>query len=195
MILFFDTETTGLPNYGLPTDHESQPHLVQLACLLTEHDGQERTAVSIVVDPLVPIPEAASRVHGITDDVAERCGVPVRVAAALFAELLDRATVLVAHNIEFDAAVMRSALRREAMSEKGFSFVEAVCTMTAAAPIVSLPPTAKMVAAGFHKPKPPRLAECCQHFFGEPLPGAHDAMVDVRACARVFRHLKALGAV
>jgi DNA polymerase-3 subunit epsilon len=46
-----------------------------------------------------------------------------------------------------------------------------------------------MLAAGFNKPKPPKLSECIQFFFNEELVGAHDALVDVRACVRVFRHL------
>jgi hypothetical protein len=36
------------------------------------------------------------------------------------------------------------------------------------------------------------LAECVKHFFGEDLAGAHDALVDVRACARVFFRLRDL---
>lgn len=49
-----------------------------------------------------------------------------------------------------------------------------------------------MLAAGFTKPKPPKLEECIRHFFDEALEGAHDALVDVRACARVHRHLISL---
>jgi len=47
-------------------------------------------------------------------------------------------------------------------------------------------------AAGINKPKPPKLEECIRHFFGEELDGAHDAMVDVVACRRVFFHLRTL---
>ena len=64
--------------------------------------------------------------------------------------------------------------------------------MTSAAPIVNLPPTDRMRAAGRTGPKSPKLSECVQHFFSEEMIGAHDAMVDVRACARVFFHLKSL---
>ena len=49
-----------------------------------------------------------------------------------------------------------------------------------------------MRAAGFNKPKSPKLEECIEHFFGEKLSGAHDAMVDVGACKRVYFNLKAL---
>ena len=51
-----------------------------------------------------------------------------------------------------------------------------------------------MVAAGFNKPKPPKLEECIKHFFNETLEGAHDAMVDLAACSRVYFHLKAMEA-
>jgi len=51
-----------------------------------------------------------------------------------------------------------------------------------------------MLAAGFTKPKPPKLEECIRHFFNEELDGAHDAMVDVRACRRVYFHLQTMGA-
>ena len=66
------------------------------------------------------------------------------------------------------------------------------CTMEAAAPIVNLPPTERMLAAGFNKPKAPKLEEAIRFFFDESLDGAHDAMVDVIACRRIYFHLKNL---
>lgn len=59
---------------------------------------------------------------------------------------------------------------------------------------MNLPPTERMRAAGFNKPKPPKLEECIRHFFNEDLDGAHDAMIDVAACRRVYFHLKTLEA-
>ena len=60
--------------------------------------------------------------------------------------------------------------------------------------VVNLPPTEKMRAAGFDKPKPPKLEECIRHFFNEELGGAHDAMIDLDACRRVYIHLASVGA-
>lgn len=199
MILFFDTETTGLPDYTRPVWDVCQPHLVQMAALLTEDDGTERASVSIIVCPDIQIPTAASSVHGITYEVAERAGLSGPAAVALWDRLAERADLLVAHNIKFDMALMASAWSR--VLSKKLPTVEAkhghrrqFCTMEAASPIVNLPPTERMRAAGFDKPKPPKLAECIRHFFNEPLNGAHDALVDVRACARVFFYLRTLGA-
>lgn len=62
--------------------------------------------------------------------------------------------------------------------------------MRQSAPIVNLPPTPKMVAAGFTKPKPPSLTECMRFFFNEDLVGAHGALTDARACARVFHEIR-----
>lgn len=191
MILFYDTETTGFYDERLPLNHDAQPHLVQLAALLTEDDGAEVMSVSLVVNPGVPIPQKASDVHGITDDIAEERGVTPALAVNMFRHLYNLADTVVAHNVKFDKGIMEVAATR-----RHGQIVELTkpvfCTMEAASPIVDLPPTERMIAAGFNKPKPPKLEECIAHFFGEKLEGAHDAMIDVQACKRVYFHLKSL---
>lgn len=197
MILFFDTETTGLVDYRMPESHEWQPHLVQLAMLLTEDDGTEVSSVSIVVDPGVDIPLAASSVHGITTDKAKRCGLSAPVAVAIFERMLRKASIVVAHNIKFDCLVMITQWARHSLTtiplNRVFGDKKKICTMEAALQIVNLPPTERMLAAGIEKPKPPKLSECIQHFFGEELEGAHDALVDVHACKRVYFKLQEQG--
>jgi DNA polymerase-3 subunit epsilon len=201
VILFFDTETTGLPDFRSPADDPRQPHLVQLAALLTEEDGTERATLSILVQPPeAGIPAEAAAVHGITTETAARCGFSNARAVAMWDELAGRAALLVAHNIRFDLAVMATAWRRVLSTRRPDMKAEhgeraRFCTMDAAAPIVNLPPTPRMLAAGFSRPKAPKLEECIRHFFSEELAGAHDALADVRACARVFFHLRQIGAV
>ncbi len=191
MILFFDTETTGLYDDRLPSDHEAQPYIVQLAAQLCTDDNRAVAGFSFIINPGVPIPTRASDVHGITDDVAGSLGCSTGFALTAFQHLYYRADVVVAHNIKFDRGVMETAIARKygrLMPLRKPLF----CTMEAASPIVNLPPTERMVAAGFAKPKPPKLAECIKHFFGEDLDGAHDAMVDLTACRRVYFKIKSM---
>lgn len=156
MILFFDTETTGLPDYRLPASSERQPHLVQLAAILTEDDGTERASLNVIVEPDgFTIPAGAAAVHGITDEIAARCGIPLAAAVYPFICMRSRASVLVAHNIKFDAAIMDTAISRIPQRNWHAGPGNDFCTMEHAAPIVNLPPTDRMLAAGFTKPKPP----------------------------------------
>jgi DNA polymerase-3 subunit epsilon len=195
MILFFDTETTGFFDDRLPVDHVSQPYVVQLAAQLCEDDGAVVAGFSLVVDPGISdgvvIPERAAQVHGITNERAVELGVSIEFALNVFTHLYQRSDLVCAHNIKFDKNIIETAIARhhgKIMPLRKPLF----CTMEAASPIVNLPPTERMRAAGFDKPKPPKLEECVKHFFDKDLAGAHDAMVDVIACRRVYLHLKSL---
>jgi DNA polymerase-3 subunit epsilon len=191
MILFFDTETTGFFNDRLPVDHPTQPHIVQLAAQLSEKDGRPVAGFSLIIDPGVEIPPGAASVHGITTERAVKFGVSSEFALSTFAHLYQRAELIVGHNIKFDKNVTETAISRHYKALKRLEKA-LFCTMEAATPVVNLPPTERMIAAGITKPKSPKLGECIRHFFGEDLDGAHDAMVDVAACRRVYLHLKSL---
>jgi DNA polymerase III subunit epsilon len=69
MILFFDTETSGLWRRDLPEDHQDQPHLVSLAAQLCD-DEKVIHQISLVFSPQYQgftIPEEASdKIHGIS---------------------------------------------------------------------------------------------------------------------------------
>jgi DNA polymerase-3 subunit epsilon len=99
------------------------------------------------------------------------------------------------HNESFDARIIRIACKRYHDDEIADHWKSgpAVCTARMAAPIVNLPPTERMLAAGRNHPKTPNLGECVQHFFGETLEGAHSAMVDVQACMRVYWAAQSFG--
>lgn len=191
MILFFDTETTGLPDKGLPRDHPAQPHIVQLAALLMNDEGDEVASLNVIVEPAgYTIPVAASNVHGITTEIAQACGIPLSAAMWPFVHLGCRASMFVAHNAPFDVEMIEIEMTRMPARNYPTRPAKTFCTMEASAPIVNLPPTPKMVAAGINKPKAPKLTEAYRHFFGEDLVGAHDALADVRACARIYFHLQ-----
>ena len=196
LFLCYDTETSGLPMKHLPDAHPTQPYLVELGCLLMGYDGREHASARLIVRPEGwVVPETAARVHGIDTAFAAAVGVPMALAVATWVNLRSRAHVLVGHNLEFDRRVMSIAMER--LQRRPTTAGPAVwhCTKELAAVLVNLPPTPKMVAAGFTKPKPPTLQELHRFLFGEEFAGAHSAMTDARATARCYLELVKRGVV
>lgn len=178
----FDVETDGLNN---------PIHLVELGAVLIDGTGIERASLSLIIRPDGwTIPDDATRVHGITTEMAAALGVPLVVAIAALTNLWSIADLRVAHNLEFDDKVIRTAIASIGRVST-IKWPPGACTKELAAPVLNLPPTERMLAAGYNKPKPPSLRECYQHFFAEDVPGAHGALADARACARVYRALTA----
>lgn len=201
MILFFDTETTGFPDRKMPLDHECQPAIVQIASILTDNDGAERAMCSMLVQPIGrSVSPSAAEKTGITTEIADRFGVYPTAALYMWDRMAQMADKIVAYNSPFDREMLEimwtrfnPAFRATPSDFEGRHPREKwFCAMEVATPIVNLPPTPRMIAAGFNKPKAPKLEEAIQHFFGEPLDGAHDALIDVRATARLYFHLKSL---
>ncbi|MBO1325380.1 3'-5' exonuclease [Acetobacter sp. TBRC 12305] len=192
MILFYDTEKTGLPDRFVPLNSDRQPRCVQLAAILTDNAGVELSCLNLIVHPDGwTVPAGAAAVHGITTEKAKAIGIREAVVATAFYDLSRKADLVVAHNEKFDRQII--SIMYERLGRGWKLDTPAFDTMEAASPIVNLPPTPRMVAAGIDKPKAPKLEECIQHFFGEKLEGAHDALVDVRACARLYFHLRDIG--
>jgi DNA polymerase-3 subunit epsilon len=172
---------------------------VQIAMLMLAEDGTETSMAALIIRPegwLIP-PEI-TEIHGISQERAMDEGVPEAIATRLFVAMQQRASLRVAHNESFDRRIMRIAMLRSGLSREAVEAIEqrpAFCTCNAARPILNLPPTGRMVAAGRTGPKPPKLEECFRHFFAEELTGGHDALVDARACARVYRAITAAAPV
>lgn len=184
MKLFFDTETTGKANMKAGPSDPSHPHIVQLAALLTEDDGLERAGINFVIKPDgYEIPKEASDIHGITTEIATACGVPLFSALSAFNNLCCCADMLVAHNIDFDLLVSKAAFWRINKAAR-ITTMDVFCTMKASTKLCRLP--------GPYGYKWPKLSEAYLHFTGTELVGAHDALADVRACARVFFAIRQL---
>ena len=115
MYFFFDTETTGFArNREAPvTDLHNWPRLVQLAWLLTDPDGTEIAAAEYIVKPDgFVIPRDAIAVHGITTAKARREGVVLQLVLSEAVANIERASVLIAHNMWFDENVLGAELLR-----------------------------------------------------------------------------------
>ena len=187
--LFFDTETTGLYDWKKDFNHADQPDLLQLGCILEDDNRKEMARVKLLIRPKgnVVLSDGAFAAHGISLLQCETYGVERVSALQVFGELVCAADLLVAHNIKFDESIMETNFHRELVVYPGLQ-KNKICTMLASQPVCRLPST----RGGF---KWPKLEEAYFYFFNEKMEGAHDALVDVEACRRIYHHMKDAGHV
>jgi DNA polymerase-3 subunit epsilon len=197
--LFYDTETTGLPLFNEPSEDPRQPHIVQLAAILVDLDTRKQLAsIDLTIRPHDwNIPDDVAKIHGITNEIALDIGVPELVALESFTALWLRSDIRIGHNEQFDARIIRIALHRfdPGMEADKWKAGRAECTQALATPILKLPPTEKMLRAGFNKHKSANLREAYRHFFGDELVGAHSAIEDAKGCMHVYFAIKGKPAV
>ena len=191
-IVFFDTETTGLPmNYGAPvTDVDNWPRLVQLAWLVHDMDGNELKVENRIIKPEgFEIPEEASKIHGITTQEALDGGWDLKTVLHEFASDMNDCTLLIAHNISFDRKIIGCEFYRKEIG----TFLEEVqklCTMHKSTSYCELPnPSGR---GGY---KWPKLQELHSKLFGSQFEDAHDALADIQATAKCYWKLKELGVI
>ena len=183
-----DTETSGLFDFSKPADAEGQPRLASLAVILLDDTLSEiESGRQYLVRPEGwTLPAEATTINGLTMERLEAEGRPIGEILDLYADLIARGYVVVAHNAQYEAKVMRGELRRAGRPDL-FEATPNICVMRAATDIVKAP---KASGKGY---KFPKLAEACAHF-GIAQSEQHTAIADARAAAEIFRKLRALNA-
>lgn len=162
-----------------PSEHPDQPHIVQLAACLVDLDTRNTIAsMDVIVKPDGwTISDEVAAIHGITTEHALDVGISATVALEMFMQLWsDR--LRIGHNQSFDARIIRIAQMRHNFSpelQEVWKAGQSECTCYMARPYTKL-----------EKNKLPKLSEAYQHFSGQPLVGAHSAMVDVQGCMAVY---------
>lgn len=180
IILTYDTETTGLPNWKIPSDDPTQPHLVQLAAIVSDTETKKViSSIDLIIRPDGwEIPQEVTDIHGISTEYALRVGVPERVAFETFMNLW-QGHLRVAHNRTFDQRIMRIVAKRYGTEDEVNAWAnkdDHDCTML-------LSKQAMKVG------KFPKLSEAYLHFTGKELEDAHSAMPDAVACLDVYYEL------
>lgn len=192
MFLFLDTETTGLPKYSETDPVKKWPRIVQLAWSLYNSDGVRESRNSFIIYPTdFSIPMESARIHGITTDRAKAEGVSLYKVLPQFNEDVDRATALIAHNIDFDLPIVNTEFLR-CKVETNLLKKQAICTMKPPQ-IVSLCRLPKSSGAGGYKW--PTLNELHVQLFQEEFTDSHNAGADVEACARCYFELRKRGII
>lgn len=183
MILFFDTETTGLPrNWKAPVnDLSNWPRLVQLAWLEYDQRGELIESKNFIIQPEgYVIPSRSSDIHGITHSRAVRKGVPLSPVLQDFNKAVARSELLVAHNMSFDEKIVGAELLRTGIATPLFR-KERFCTMKATTAFCAIP--------GKYGYKWPTLSELHIKLFDHDFDEAHNAAMDIEATARCFWEL------
>jgi len=190
MYLFFDVETTGMPkSWKAPiTDTFNWPHVVQIAWQL--YDEQRRlieTADHIIKPEGWVIPASSERIHRISTEKALEEGKLIKEVLEIFKSTIDKASYVIAHNIDFDTKVIGAEFIRADITHNLFHS-ELFCTMQESTWYCKIPGRAG-------KYKWPKLEELHQKLFGVKFADAHNAMVDTQATANCFFKLLDLEAI
>ncbi|MCC2687581.1 MAG: polymerase subunit epsilon [Rhizobiaceae bacterium] len=158
-----DTETTGLDS--------ARARIVALGAVgISRGKVADERTLDLLVNPGEPIPGAAARIHGITDDrVRDANGFP-----AAFGRLLEFAgsSVLVGYSIGYDLAVFDRECRRAGLP---FDKPRSLCV--------------RLLTRLVDPDLPDHSLETIAAWLGVDIVGRHSALGDARAAAQIFVRL------
>ena len=118
-------------------------------------------------------------------------GVSLHKVLPQFNEAVERATTVIAHNVDFDLPIVNTEFLRCRL-ETHLLTKQTVCTMKPPQ-VVSLCRLPKPSGEGGYKW--PTLNELHVQLFGEEFTDSHNAGADVEACARCYFELKKRGII
>ena len=158
-LVFLDLETTGI---NIASDR-----IVEIALLKIHPDGSEEEKV-MRINPEMPIPEKASRIHGITDEDVRDAPVFREVAKTL-ARFLEGCDLAGFNSNRFDIPLLAEEFLRSDVDIdfKKRKFID--------------------VQAIYHKMEKRTLAAAYKFYCNQELTDAHSAMADTRATYEVLK--------
>lgn len=176
MFLFQDTETTGLLDYKKDLMDFSQPRICALAASLTDEDGSIIEEMDVLIKPDGwTIEPGAAAVNGLSEEICEAGGIPIKQALERFNELKAKCKTRVGANVSYDKRMLLREARIAGIDHNSDG-LESLCVLQMSKPFVPLAPGRRL----------PKLVEAYQYFMGHEMPGAHTAMGDVRAVQAVY---------
>jgi DNA polymerase-3 subunit epsilon len=229
-VCFFDTETTGLHkleryneeqqamyhfnNYketgDINTLNRLFPYILQLGFHIDDQMNKVPLySASIILNPgeNIEIEPGALKTHKISRERVNREGVEPQPVLESFASILQCASTIVAHNIEFDRMIVQTEFLRHNIPcnlyniNFGNNIENSVFFCTAKNPNIIRWAGMKMnkyknnigeqaIIRNISKNKIPKLTELYHICFGLNISGAHDALIDVLATRNCYYFLK-----
>ncbi|MEK6828788.1 MAG: 3'-5' exonuclease [Nanoarchaeota archaeon] len=200
MYLIFDTETNGkAKNFKAPVqDLDNWPRITQIGWQLYDKNENLISEKGHLIKPdgwTIPTVEELQAQgeknpnffvdNNMSTERCEEFGIPLADAINEFLVDLEKSEYMIAHNMQFDINVLGAELLR--LNKVPNKQTKKICTMQESTSYC------KMLPFRYGTYKWPTLTELHVKLFGEEFKGAHDALDDVKACARSFFELKNKG--
>lgn len=169
MILFLDTETTGLISKSEIHDSEDQPHILQLAFEVTDFEGNTLFEVDQICKPEVEyeISEKALSIHGITKEKVNKKGRSIIPYVGLLFSIMPH-TKIVGHNVDFDIKMLQiEAFRYRVSTYYDPTYFDKFDTMKQGKKYIS-------------------LSDLYKELFNTSFYGQHNAKYDVNATKKCY---------
>lgn len=179
MNLFFDTETTGLPQkeHNWQTDYNHFPHIVSIAWKFGERENY-----FILNQEGRSIPAAATKINGITNRMAnESLHTFGKIIPKFLADAM-QAEKVIAHNTYFDTSVIKANVLREFAPDSPMS-VLSIEALDKTKRMDTLRMAVKMKMGWL------KLSELYYQLFGDDGYEFHNALMDIRAVERIYNEL------
>jgi len=207
-IIIFDTETTGLPKTkdAPVTSSELWPYIVQFSYIIYDMQLNRVDKIHDFIIKLptgVDIPEESSKIHGITKEISDSRGIPIKMCINQFMSELDKVGMLVAHNLEFDMNMIIVELIRmnreadlieddDAIDLNNSNYEKIIempifCTMRETEKMCNIKAVSKN---GKEYTKFPTLGELHFHLFRSYPKNLHNSLNDILVCLRCYYYLK-----
>lgn len=193
MILSLDTETSSLIPRGAVPGSAQFPWPVQIGAVLFGFDGRDRASFGsrIRADGRT-VSTGSAEIHGISSRDAGRSGVPEVIGLGIVCAFAAEARYLVGFNLDFDRAILESALIRLGKETRKLMRpgLEPIDLMRPAAALCKLPSERE---DGSYKY--PRLGEALALIRHERPRKGHDALTDAKSAKRLFLSLVHRGVI
>ncbi len=194
-LCIWDCETTGLPDFKLPADHPTQPHICEVAAVVVDSESEHELDffASLIRPDGWSISAELTAIHGISTQMCLAEGMRIADALDRLHGMIRETDVTLSYGFRFDDKMRRGACRRHGIPDLFGTFAWA-CVQSPVSAACQMPATAKMMKAGLGRRfKTPKLGEAVQILLGESHEGAHRALADVRATVRCLFAAKRAG--
>lgn len=184
--MFIDIETTGLPlrkgfdNYYHPKEKKyyNNSRIVEIGYLICDSNGKIIKKTEKIIKP-VNFTIKNSNFHGITNEKANKEGIPINDALNMLCADLESVDTIITHNSLFDKNILLSECyrnnRKKLIDKINSKQIE--CTM-------------KLGKSLMNSIKSPSLIELYKYLFNEDIEKKHRALYDAEICKKCYYELK-----